>query len=134
MHHEPEPAILVSLDFNKVISAAGRCELDRAFRPADGLRAGMAERLARQVGGLRNDRPPIAPESRHSAADIGQDLAGDPGNAQSCSLDVQAHSQHATSNVASNRLRIDQMGRGDNNAANSDTVEGPLEFESRSAL
>ena len=44
VHHQPEPAVLVRLDFDEVISAAECCELDRAFVPADGLQTGMAER------------------------------------------------------------------------------------------
>src|SRR5258708_6971744 len=108
MYHEPEPAILVRLNLNEVISAAEGCELERGFIPADRLRFGMAERVGCQVPGLRNDRAAIAAASRHSRAKIGQDLSGDFRIAQGCSLEVQAHSQHATSDVASNRLRIEE--------------------------
>jgi hypothetical protein len=116
MHHQPEPSILVRLNFNEVISAAEGCELDRASAPTHGLQAGMAKRFAHQVPGLRYDRTAIAPAGRHGPAEIGQDLPGDSRSFQRRSLKVQPHRQHPTSYVASDSLRIDQMRRGDDQA------------------
>ena len=90
VHHQPEPAILVRLKFNEVIPAAERCELDRAFSPPDRLQAAVTKRLARQVRGLRNGRAAIAPASRHSPTEIGQNLAGDSRDVQGRGIEVQA--------------------------------------------
>src|SRR5215212_8354325 len=101
MHHYPEPAVLVRLKFNEMISASECRELSRAFLPADGIQGGMAELVVRYVLGLRNDRAPISTAGRHSSAQTGQDLARDPGDLQGCGPKIQGHSQHATSDVAS---------------------------------
>ena len=43
-----KPAVLVRLNFNEMIPAAERCELDCALAPPDGFRSVMAESIARQ--------------------------------------------------------------------------------------
>jgi hypothetical protein len=68
VHHEPEAAIFVRLNFNEVVAAAERCEFDRTFGPTDRFEAAVAERIARHIPGLRNDRSAIAPPSGHSPA------------------------------------------------------------------
>src|SRR5258708_5849029 len=77
VNHEPEPVLFVFLDFKEVVSAAERCEFDGAFRPAQRLQTGMAERgAACHVLGLRDDLAAIAPAGGHGAPEIGQDLTG----------------------------------------------------------
>jgi hypothetical protein len=109
MHHQPEAGSLVSLDFDEMVSASKCCELDHAFIPADGFKTRLAEAAAGDSLRLLDDRPSIAAPSRHRPANICEDLPGNLGNVQGCSLNVQGHSQHSTSYVAPDCLWIDKM-------------------------
>jgi hypothetical protein len=48
-------------------------------------------------------------------AKFSQDLAGDLWGMQGTGVKIEGNGKHATSNVASHCLRIDQVRRGDNN-------------------
>jgi hypothetical protein len=103
------------LDFDEMVSAPKCRELKDALIPMDGLKARMAERAIGNSPGLLDDLAPVSTSSRHRKTKIREDLSGNSWNIQRCSVNVQGHSQYATSDVSSNRLRIDKMRRCDDN-------------------
>jgi hypothetical protein len=115
MYHHPESTVLVFLQFDKVVSTTKRGEFQRAVSPADEFEAGVAEGGACYVLRLRYCRLPISAAGRHCVAKVCQNLSGNPRNTQCCSLNVRGYGQHATSDVASDCLWIDQTRCGDDN-------------------
>ncbi len=115
VHHKPQPAILIRLNFDEVITAAERGEFDRSFLPADCVETRMAERVC-QLRGLRDDRAAVAAARWHSQAQVAEDLAGGPRIVQGRDIKIQPDSQHATADVTSHCLRIDETGCGDGHA------------------
>ena len=114
MHHQPEPAVLVRLKFHEMITAAECCELHFALLSTDGIQDWMAESIVCHVFRLRNDQASISPAGRHRMAKFSQDLTGDLGRVQGRCVKIEGNGKHATSDVASHRLRIDQVRGGDN--------------------
>jgi hypothetical protein len=89
VHREPKPVFLVRLDLDEMISAAERCKLDRAFLPADGFKAGMAQPTVGDALRLLNDHPPVSAMSRHRPAKIREDSSSSSRNIENCRIDVQ---------------------------------------------
>src|SRR5439155_7926684 len=54
VNHKPKSVLLVCLDFDEVVPAAECCELDRAFVPADGLKARITERSEEHTSELQS--------------------------------------------------------------------------------
>ena len=114
MHHEPEPAILVGLNLHEMIPAPKRGELSLALLSTNGIEDWMAEFIVGDAIRLRNDQASISPAGWHGMAQLSEDLARDPGSIQSSRVNVEGNGQHATSNIGSHRLRVNQVRRGDN--------------------
>jgi hypothetical protein len=75
----------------------------------------MAESIACHARGLRNSQASISSAGRHSKAKLSQHAAGDPWGTQGAGFKIEGNGKHATSNVASHCLRIDQARCGNNN-------------------
>jgi hypothetical protein len=116
VNHQPKLVLFIYLDFDEVIPTAECRELERAFVPADGLKARMAERSAGHVLGLLNECPPVSAARGHCPAKFCQDARRNSWIIQGFGFSVQGHSQHPTSDVASNGLWIDKVRCGDDNS------------------
>ena len=76
----------------------------------------MTEQCVRQSHRLRDNRVPVAPAGRYCAPEIFQHLRGNLGILHHRRLQIDCNSQHATSDVASDGLRVDEVGSRDHNA------------------
>src|SRR5687767_2295998 len=102
-----------------MVSAAEGRKLDRSFIATHRLQAGMTERQQLEVRGRCNRGATVPTTSGHGAAEPSEDSASHPRIVERGRFHVEANRQHATADVATDSLRIDQP-RGCDHHADAD--------------
>ncbi len=116
VHHQPQPALGVRLQFAEVVAAAHGGELEHAFAAPQRLQARITERVAGEPGGRTDGGAAIAAPRGHGPRDPRQELRGGGRLREAVRGGVEGHGQHAAADVPAHGLRVDELRRADRNA------------------
>src|SRR5262249_21008630 len=102
-----------------MIATAQSCKLEPAVATKDGIELRMTERVVGDAVRRTDHRPTIPAARRHRALQSSEDFPSDNGIAETIRSNIKWHGQNTAADIATHRLRIDQM-LGTHRHANAD--------------